>query len=170
MFGLRADYRELIDHLAEELLRSTTAKLLLVPHVFGSEQEEAACSSILLSLGDRHSGRVFAITGALNERELKWTIGRTQLFVGSRMHACIAALSQCVPCVGLAYSDKFHGVFASAGVGDAVVDLRQAEPADVLSKTISAIHCRANLQKELGTRMPAVQSLIGRAFTDLLPT
>jgi colanic acid/amylovoran biosynthesis protein len=170
MFGLRADYREVIDLLAEELLRSTTAKLLLVPHVFGSEQEQAACASILRSLGDRHSGRVFAITGALNERELKWTIGRTQLFIGSRMHACIAALSQNVPCVGLAYSDKFRGVFASVGAGDTVVDLRQAEPANVISKTISAVHCRADLQRALEARMPAILGLIERTFADLLPT
>ena len=119
MFGLRSDYRELVDRLILEILTSTQARILLVPHVFGSEQEEEACSAILTSFEPRYPGRLFAVTQPLSERELKWVIGKTSFFVGSRMHACIAALSQMIPTVGLAYSDKFLGVFESAGVGGA---------------------------------------------------
>jgi len=34
-----------------------------------------------------------------------------RFFIGSRMHACIFALSSCVPCIGIAYQPKFFGLF-----------------------------------------------------------
>ena len=46
----------------------------------------------------------------------KAVIGQCDFFIGSRMHACIAALSQGVPCVGVAYSMKFAGVFDTVGM------------------------------------------------------
>ena len=60
-----------------------------------------------------------------DQHEIKGVIGMCDFFVGSRMHACIGALSQGIPCVGVAYSMKFRGVFESVGVADWVVDSRQ---------------------------------------------
>jgi polysaccharide pyruvyl transferase WcaK-like protein len=40
------------------------------------------------------------------------------------MHACISALSQGIPTVGIAYSKKFKGVFDSVNSADLVVDAR----------------------------------------------
>ena len=57
---------------------------------------------------------------------MKTLIGKCDVFVGSRMHACIGAVSQCVPTVSLAYSDKFKGVMAPLGESSVVVDLREA--------------------------------------------
>jgi polysaccharide pyruvyl transferase WcaK-like protein len=168
MFGLRSEYRELIDGLIENLLSSTAAKILLVPHVFG-EQEGEACSSLLRAAGTRYPGRVFGVADPLSERELKWVIGRTQFFIGSRMHACIAALSQGVPAIGLAYSDKFLGVFESAGVGSAIVDLRTLEISEVTSRTLLAWKQREQLKVELRDRMPAVQRDISATFRGLFP-
>jgi len=168
MFGLRDNYQEIVDRLLETVLRSTSAKILLVPHVFGSEQEEEACSVLLKTYQGRYPNRVFSTTGSLSERELKWLIGHTDFFVGSRMHACIAALSQFVPTVGLAYSDKFFGVFQSAGVGDAIVDLRTADTATVIERTLSSLEIRHDLEVQLRSKIPAVKGAVVATFRDLL--
>lgn len=167
MFGLRSNYRELVDRLIVALLTSTDARILLVPHVFGSEQEEEACVSLLSSHGTSHPGRLFAVTQPLSERELKWIIGRTHFFIGARMHACIAALSQFVPTVGLAYSDKFLGVFESAGLGRTVVDLRKRGTPEVIEETLAALARRDELGKQLRSRIPAVQEAILHTFQHL---
>lgn len=169
MFGLRSEYRAMIDNLVDRLLVSTPAKILLVPHTFGSEREEEACASILKSASERHAGRVFMLTTPLNEREIKWVIGQTKLFVGSRMHACIAALSQCVPAVGLAYSDKFLGVFESAGVGEANIDLRRADVPEVIYRTLLALERREDLASQLRARIPDIKAQIVEVFRELLP-
>ena len=169
MFGLKSEYREMINQLIDRLLTSTAAKVLLVPHTFGSEHEEEACASILQSIGAWYPGRVFMLTTPLSEREVKWLIGRTGFFIGSRMHACIAALSQCVPTLGLAYSDKFLGVFESAGVGDSIIDLRRSESSQVIDQAMSAFSRRDNITRQLQTRVPIIQEEIVGLFRDLLP-
>lgn len=168
MFGLRCEYRDLVDQLVERLLGSTGAKILLIPHVFGSEAEEEACSSLLQSAGRRHPGRVFTLAQPLSEREIKWVIGRTHFLIGSRMHACIAALSQCVPAMGLAYSDKFLGVFQSAGVADGILDLRKVEPSEVIGRALSALERRVELREQLKSRIPLIQEEIFETFRELL--
>ena len=169
MFALRSDYREMIGGLVDRLLASTTARVLLVPHAFDSEREEEACSSILVSAGSRYPGRVFMLTTALTEREIKWLIGRTDFFVGSRMHACIAALSQGVPAIGLSYSNKFLGVFESAGVGESVIDLRQTEGSQVIEQTMAALTRRTDIARQLQIRVAAIKEEIVSVFDDLLP-
>ena len=67
-----------------------------MPHVSGEQEREACCVADAES-GARHPGRVFMLSAPLDERETKWVIGRKDFFVGARMHACIAALSQGCP-------------------------------------------------------------------------
>jgi polysaccharide pyruvyl transferase WcaK-like protein len=168
MFGLQGDYKCLIDELLRTVLSRTEAKVLLIPHVFGSEREEEACREILVSLRPLYPARVFALTTTLSEREVKWLIGQTHFLIGSRMHACIAALSQCIPAIGLAYSDKFLGVFDSAGVGDQIIDLRTHDTKQVIERTLVAIHERATTQKMLQNRIPGVQAQVYETFSRLV--
>lgn len=167
MFGLRSSYREMIDELVDRLLTTTASTVLLIPHTFGEEREEEACSAILESAAMRHPGRVFMLTSPLNEREIKWLIGQTSFFIGSRMHACIAALSQTVPAIGLAYSDKFLGVFASAGVDDSVIDLRSADTSELLDRTMEAFERREMLAARLRSRIPRIQEEVFAVFRGL---
>ena len=169
MFGLRANYESMIRRLTESLLDATNATVILVPHEFGAERELEANSAVLRSVVDRHPGRVFMLTEELKANELKWVIGHTSFFVGSRMHACIAALSQMIPAVGLAYSDKFVGVFESAGVGDAVIDLRNADEGEALSRTLAAYKAREQLKRVMAPRMESIRSEIRQTFGELLP-
>lgn len=168
MFRLRTDYRTLIQKLLVELLERTNANVLLIPHVFGSEQEEEACAAILAGVRHRHSDRICRIAAPLSEGELKWVIGRTEMFVGSRMHACIAALSQCIPAVGLAYSDKFVGVFESAGVADSILDLRHVDDKAVLVAVIRGWHTRHATGADLRSRIPGVRQAVQRSFSELI--
>jgi colanic acid/amylovoran biosynthesis protein len=171
MFGLKSEYRDLVDRLVAELLATTSAKILLVPHVFESaEREEEACTAILNAAARQAPGRVFMLAAPLGERELKWVVGRTHFFVGSRMHACIAALSQFVPAVGLAYSDKFLGVFESAGVGDSIIDLRRVEAGEVVKQTLEAFRRHQVLGEVLRARIPRIQQQVFDTFSELLGT
>ncbi|MCK6210815.1 polysaccharide pyruvyl transferase family protein [Georgenia sp. EYE_87] len=60
---------------------------------------------------------------------MRTEIARSRLVVGSRMHACLNAISVGVPTVALAYSDKFAPLFSDLGYG-AVIDLRSGSKAD----------------------------------------
>lgn len=167
MFGLRSNYRDVIEETVSTLLAQTPATILIVPHTFGAEMEEAASAALLHSTERRHPGRVARLATQPGASEVKWLIGRTHFFIGARMHACIGALSQGVPTVGLGYSDKFLGVFESAGIGDAVVDLRTHDASAVSREVLRQFECRRDAAVRLGADIPSVQSQVRQAFADM---
>lgn len=166
MFGLQAEYPRLVHALLDELIQKVGVQVLLVPHVFGGdenlESDEIACARILAEFGHRYAGRLHYLAGRFDHHEVKYMIGRCDFFLGSRMHACIGALSQCVPAVGLAYSGKFAGVLDSVGGGSRVVDLRSSNEAQVLSAVREAFGQRESLRRELEEKMPSIrESVLG---------
>lgn len=70
-------------------------------------------------------------------------------FIGARMHACIAALSQCIAAVGIAYSKKFKGVFETVGVADLVADPRTMEKEELIKIICNALQDRGQIKAQL---------------------
>lgn len=167
MFGLRSSYQDTVNGVVSALLERTPATIVVIPHTFGIEMEDEASAAILESTRDAFPGRVVLLKSTLRAREVKWLIGRTHFFIGSRMHACIGALSQHVPTVGLGYSDKFLGVFESAGVGDAVVDLRRHDAEAVTREVLRLLECRDRTASRLAAHVQSVQRQVRQAFADM---
>ena len=76
------------------------------------------------------------------------------------MHACIAALSQSIPAVGIAYSKKFQGVFESIGLGNCVADAFQCSKDELLSTVTTVFENREQMRKHLDEIMPGVKTNI----------
>lgn len=167
MFGLRSSYRDTVNGLVSALLERTAATIVVVPHTFGIEMEDEASAAIYEATKAAFPGRVVLLKSTLRAREVKWVIGRTHFFVGSRMHACIGALSQHVPTVGLGYSDKFLGVFESAGVGEAVVDLRRHDAEAVTREVLRLLENREATASRLNGQVASVQRRVRQAFADM---
>lgn len=126
-FGLIGDYLRTMTQLVQELI-ALGAHVVLVPHVHvpGGEGESdiAAISSLRERLSATERSRTTVLPTSLDAAEAKWCISQLDWFVGSRMHATIAALSTRTPAVGYAYSDKAQGVFDTCGASDQVIDAR----------------------------------------------
>lgn len=170
MFGLKADYRELVCKIMDLLLRQPDVVVLLVPHVLPPagldvESDPIACAELFEHVRRKYPGRVFLARGRYNHNEIKYVIGQCDFFAGSRMHACIAALSQGIPAVGLAYSKKFLGVFESVGMADWVVDLRTSDEDEVLGAMLRAFETRKAAAESLQQTVPAVQQQILGLFS-----
>lgn len=160
MFGLSFDYREFIERLLERLLKETDARILLVPHTFGTnvENDQAACQEVWReAAAKKHGARIHLLKGKYDQNEIKAVIGCCDFFLGSRMHSCIAGLSQNVPSVGLAYSRKFLGVFDSIGVSEMALDLRQAKLEDALDACLRLYAERDRVSELLRERIPEVK-------------
>jgi colanic acid/amylovoran biosynthesis protein len=154
MFGLQVDYKQLVVTLIDKILQSQDTAVLLVPHVFPEsslvvESDPQACQEVFDPFKDRYPGRIFLVKGMYNQSEIKSIIGQCDFFLGSRMHACIAAISQGIPAVGLAYSKKFVGVFDSVDVGDWVIDLRIEKFQGIIDRVVSLMNDRNALSDRL---------------------
>jgi polysaccharide pyruvyl transferase WcaK-like protein len=161
--------------------RDDTA-ILLVPHVVALQESDAlppksvpkkgyreqsdrvACGSIYEEFSAKYSDRIFLVRGQYNHNETKYIIGLCDFFVGARMHACIAALSQGIPTVGIAYSRKFQGVFESIGVGDCVADARCCGQEEMLAIMNSAFQRMDQLRTGLSETVARAQSKVLNMF------
>ncbi|MHC4205511.1 MAG: polysaccharide pyruvyl transferase family protein [Planctomycetota bacterium] len=165
MFGLKTNYRELIDSIVDYLMKDERILVLLVPHVLAPsrtvEDDPNACRQLYEMLVEKYPCRIFLTRGKYNHNNIKYIIGLCDFFIGSRMHACIAALSQSIPAVGIAYSKKFHGVFESVGLGDCVADAYQCgNNAELLSIVEAAFEKRDQTRKHLDKVIPKIKAEI----------
>ena len=169
MFGLRAEYVALLEGLIRFLIEAKDGSVLLIPHVLGDhgESDSKACRSVYESLHSAFPDRLTILRRNYSSNELKSIIGRCDLFFGSRMHACIAAASQCVPTVSLSYSDKFAGVMETLGADSQVADLRTMNKRQVLEVVRYAVEHRDNLRSQLQKRIPEVHAMALGIFGEI---
>jgi len=164
MFGLKINYRELICCVVDSLMEQKNVLVLLVPHVFvpdrAVEDDPGACQEMYGELEREYPGRIFLTRGQYSQNEIKYVIGLCDFFIGSRMHACIAALSQCIPTVGIAYSKKFHGVFESVGLESCVADAYRCKKDGLLSIVETAFKEREQTRIHLNKVIPEAKASI----------
>ena len=172
MFGLKLDYPDFLPNLITALLREHSGELWLIPHTYASrgkvESDNEASEKLRDSLPPQLRSRVRLVTGDYDQHEIKWIIGQCDFFIGSRMHSCIAALSQGVPCVGVAYSMKFAGVFGSVGMEKWVVDARSTGQGDAVDRIFSLYNQRNDVRHELMRRADQARQRLDSLFRDLV--
>lgn len=169
MFDLKLNYSDLIDRLITHLIEDKQVNVLLVPHVFGNNEESdtVAARTVHERLKSRHRAHLFCAQGLYDQNEIKHIIGLCDFFVGSRMHACIAALSQGIPAIGVAYSDKFSGVFDSVGAGSMVVDPRQLTVDETVNAISQAFDEREATRARLRDTMPRIKARVISLLDDI---
>jgi colanic acid/amylovoran biosynthesis protein len=174
MFGLRLDYRAFVKEVVEDFLSDEANRVLLVPHTFAAEgrveSDPTACRAVKESLSASFRDRVHLVTTAYDQHQIKGVIGMCEFFIGSRMHACIAALSQGIPTVGVAYSRKFAGVFATVGAGDWVIDGRTEDVQWALNRVKELFDQRKEYRTRLGASVAAAQKDLRHSFEVLMGT
>lgn len=119
---LEATGGDLVDDLADilesEPFRDLT--IVAVSHVTGpAESKDDRVQA--RRLAERLGSRCLLVDDDLDSRTIKSVIGQCDLFIGARMHANIAALSQGIPTVAMAYSHKTVGIMTSLGIPEFIV-------------------------------------------------
>jgi colanic acid/amylovoran biosynthesis protein len=163
-FGLKADYRALVENMIDFFIREKSAAVALVPHVLTEklpvpgEGDDAVCREIFTRLQSRYPGQLFFAGTDFTSSQVKHVIAQCDFFTGSRMHACIAAFSQGVPAVAISYSDKFVGVLETIGMTEAVADPRKLDENQILQIVGEAFDRRESSRRHLLAVIPEAQN------------
>ena len=172
MFGLKLDYVEFLNKLMVALLKQTSNQILLVPHTFGApgnvESDPDACRLVMEAVSATDRRRVHLVNREYDQHEIKGIIGGCDVFIGSRLHSCIAALSQGIPTIGVAYSKKFKGVFETVGAGDWVIDGREMRADVAVSAVEDRIEHRAAIRATLIKESGRARELLRRHFSSFI--
>ena len=165
-FGLATDYRAYCDQVVTNLL-SAGHEVHLVSHVLaraweqGEEDDVRAAKQVQAD----HPEAILAPTFA-SPVEAKSYISLMDTFIGSRMHATIAAFTSGVATVPVAYSRKFAGFFGNLGY-PVLVDLATESTREAVSATLSHVADAARLRELAVPANAAAQERIG-VFTERL--
>ena len=164
MFGLKVDYKKLIDELIERILKIDNVELILIPHVitneFEVEDDLRVCKNIAKNLGAKLNKKIYYIDKEYREDEIKAIISGCDFFIGSRMHSCIGAISTKVPTAPLAYSRKFAGVWEEIGLGNCVSDLKTLEEGEVIENVMNVYESKDKILEKLNVEIPLLQEKI----------
>nr|WP_255622822.1 polysaccharide pyruvyl transferase family protein [Tessaracoccus sp. OS52] len=165
-FGLAADYRAYCGALVEALL-AIGHEVHLVPHVLSRPWESDLEDDVRAAreLQELHP-RCLMAPPFTSPVDAKSWICHLDGFVGSRMHATIAAFTSGVPTVPAAYSRKFAGFFGNLGY-PVVVDLTKQDTDEAVAATIAHLENMEQLRELAAPARQEAQMRIG-IFSDRL--
>ena len=155
-------YKTVMTQIIDYLTDKFDVKVILVPHVTGPgimSDDRIIGAEIYQRL--KNKKKVVLISEELTPEELKGIIGICDLFIGSRMHANIAALSMAVPTIGIGYSHKTWGIMKMMEQEELICDFREMSISNVMGKLDRAWQDRERITEELKKKTKIVQE---RAF------
>ena len=158
--GDREQWGNIAAKLIEQLHRSFERPIYLIPHVtrpVPSDNDYIFLKNTLKK-SDINSDEIHLIPPNLSASESKWVIGNMCLFLGSRMHANIAALSSCVPTLSLAYSIKAKGINVDIfGSDDYCLQPGEISIERIINSLSQLTENETNIRRKLHEEIPKVQ-------------
>lgn len=157
-FNLQVDYPALVRQLLRRF-KESGYRVTLVPHVFSGpelalEDDARAANQLAREFPGVHLAPRFA-----DAVQAKSYISRFDFFLGSRMHATIAALSTGVPVVPLGYSRKFGGLYETLGFQHSL-DLRSMANSEVVEEVTRRIQNPLDIQKDVAVSRARAVALL----------
>ena len=144
-----------------QLLARAAISLVLIPHDYRGKLGDDECLRPLNSaLRSLYADRVIYPNQPLSAAELKGLVGELDGVVTGRMHLAIAALGMGVPAAGIAYQDKFQGLFQHFGFSERMV-LQAADalrPEPLTAALNDFLEELPQLRRQVGAKLEGVRS------------
>lgn len=157
-FGLSYDYAVFTRRLTAALIARGDVEVHLVPHATSARDPADDDGALADRLAAEFPGAI-RVPNFATPSEAKSYISGLDLLVAARMHACIGAFSAGVPVVPVAYSRKFHGLFALLGY-DTMVPVRGLDEDGAVALVQRALADRAKLAAAEVAGMARVEALL----------
>ena len=166
-FGLQSDYKKLTLELIEWLAAQDNVRVILTPHVVSGnalcEDDYTLSYHIQQELGEKKVGLSPFFKDPIMAKSF---ISGLDFFVGSRMHACIAAFSSGVPVVPISYSRKFTGLFEDTLDYHFVADPTSSSQEEVMEIVRSCFMQRDSLKQIVKDAINGIVKERGMLFKD----
>jgi colanic acid/amylovoran biosynthesis protein len=153
-------YEKACSAAARFFISEYNGKVLLLPQVSGpsrSQDDRIPARRIAESLADL-AGSAAAVSEPLPPALLKALYGKMDLFVGTRMHSNIFALSMGTPVLAIGYQPKTAGIMQMLHMQAWVVDIRQVDTGRTVELLESLWENRTALRMRLEEALPGFLS------------
>lgn len=157
-YGSYDKFVELMAKVVDYIVKELDATVIFIPHVTGPKRRDddrIIAKDIYKSVKEK--GKAKLIEEDYTPQEIKGIIGRCDLFIGARMHACIGALSMCVPTINISYHHKSNEMMAMFGLEENVLSARKLNYVNLTSKINEAWTNREEIKARLLSKINGVK-------------
>jgi colanic acid/amylovoran biosynthesis protein len=160
-FTTQAAYEKSVAQAVSQFLQEFHGRVVFFAQVHGptlAEDDRIPASRVVNQLhnwGDR-----VVIMPAVAPDILKSAYGQMDIFLGTRLHSCIFALSEGVPVVSIGYQYKSRGLFRLLDMEDQVIDIENVDTTNLSSLLTATWHRREDIRQHLAERLPLLKKEI----------
>jgi polysaccharide pyruvyl transferase WcaK-like protein len=153
--------REALNILAK-IRAGTSHPIVLIPHVmmppwvFPDNDDYQFMRTLLDRLPpDKKEGIFLYDARNHSSKQIKWVISRLKMFIGSRLHSIVAALSSCVPALYIGYGIKSRGMIRDVfGHERWMIHCSELAAGQLVQRVQSLLKEEAAVRKYLKSFMP----------------
>lgn len=149
-------YLKAMAKLVNYLIVEIGATVVLLPSCFMKGYDDRlGIARVRRLTGDKAKMKIIA--GKLEPEELKGVLGRMELFVGTRCHSNIFALSMCVPTLTVSYHHKMDGIMEAMGMSEWVCSQERLNSSVLIAKVSKMWALKDDIKDKLNNRMPIIE-------------
>jgi colanic acid/amylovoran biosynthesis protein len=106
----------------------------------------------------KNKSNVYILDGDYPPEQMKGMYGCMDLFIGTRFHSCIFALSMCVPTIVIGYSHKAPGIVKMLDMQDFLLDINHLRTKDIIEKIDRVFENDEVIKNRLRSKINIIQS------------
>lgn len=157
-FGWQDRYEAAVAGAARYFIEQYQGKAIFIPQVWGplpSQDDRVPAGRVSFRLSDL-AEHVHLIHEPLPPELLKAVYGQMDLFIGTRMHSNIFALSEGVPVIAIGYQHKTEGIARMLGWEDWVIDIQRVDEKELIQLLRRLVEQREDLRKKIQAQLPEI--------------
>lgn len=158
IFDFQAEYEDAYIAAINYFVVVLKGRVILFPQVYGplSSQDDRIPAHRILEQLSHLEEMVTVIDQPIPAGLLKSIYGWMDIFIGTRMHSNIFALSQGVPIIAIGYLHKTEGIARMVGVEEWVIDIRNMKGVVLQEKLADLWAVRQKLKETILEQIPAI--------------
>ena len=142
-------------NIIDQIIDSLDTDIMIIPHIRHEGIFEDSNTAQEIRRRTKNQDRIKVIQNIYISEELKGIIGKCDMFISSRMHAAIAAMSQCIPTILIPVSQRHHGIMRMTGQEKYVCNSFTFD--EVIMKVENAWSHRETIKREMHSRIKEIQ-------------
>lgn len=164
-FGMTIDYKKYCEELIKYCIQRNM-QVHLISHVIPDDEKSVENDyTVQKEISEKFSGVILSPKFG-TPMEAKAYIAQMDIFIGSRMHATVAAFSMGVPVVAVSYSRKFQGLYNSVGY-PYIVDAKTESTENAIEVTKKYIEDKDTLKSNLAISKTKIEEKNNAFVQDL---
>ena len=157
-FQRQGVYEQACAAAARWFVETTGGRVIIFPQVYGPTQNQddrIPAQRVTAQLADL-GGAIYNVVQPLAMELLKAVYGKMDVFIGTRMHSNIFALSEGVPAIAIGYQHKTRGIAGMVGLADWVLDIQTVEEQILVERLAALWEQRVSLGEQVRQRVAEI--------------